>query len=68
MGFSGLATYTDSDTAADLAFVAIRAMCKELRKGLKDKGNDWNTCGIDNVALFLRRSFCLSKSIQPMTK
>lgn len=48
----GLDTLGESDHAADLAYVALGSMVKELRKGLKEKANEYNTSGPVNVALF----------------
>ncbi len=39
--------------ASDLAHDTISAMVKELKKGLKEKGNSDNTGGTENVAMFL---------------
>lgn len=52
MGYSGLHDYSDSDLAFDLAGFAFDAVGKELRKGLKETGNEFNTSGFVNVALF----------------
>ena len=48
----GLDHLNDSDSAADLAFTVFSSMVKALRKGLKDKSNEYNTNGPVNVALF----------------
>jgi len=53
MGYSGLGCVCDSDVASDLAFDAVSAMAKALRKGMKIKENGWNTDGCVNVALFI---------------
>jgi hypothetical protein len=53
MGYMGLKHWVDSDMAADLAANAEKALVKVLRKGLKEKGNEFNTPGPVNVALFL---------------
>lgn len=53
MGYMGLDCVCDSDRAADLAAGVFRAMAKELRKGLKEVGNAYNTNGTVNVALFI---------------
>lgn len=48
----GLEHINDSDMAADLAYVVMDKMFKELKKGLKEKANEYNTSGPVNVALF----------------
>lgn len=53
MGYMGLKHWVDSDSAADLTANAEKALVKVLRKGLKEKGNEYNTPGPVNVALFL---------------
>jgi len=52
MGYMGLEHLNDSDMAADLASVVMDKMFKELKKGLKEKANEYNTNGAVNVALF----------------
>ena len=52
MGYMGLRHFNDSDMAADLASVAVSKMVNELRVGLKEKANEYNTNGPINVALF----------------
>jgi len=54
MGYMGLDHVNDSDGAADLAIDITDAMVKVLRRGLKEKGNDFNPDGCVNVALFFR--------------
>ena len=51
MGYMGLDRVTQSDAASDLAYDMQKAMAKELKKGLKDRGNCCNTDGPTNVAL-----------------
>lgn len=46
-------TVNGSDSAADLHAAALDAVEKHLRKGLKDKGNAYNTHGTLNVAMIL---------------
>lgn len=53
MGYMGLDCVNDSDRASDLAYTVFKAMAKELRKGLKEAGNEYNTNGVVNVALFI---------------
>jgi hypothetical protein len=53
MGYMGLEHPTDSDAAADLAYTADKALVEVLEAGLKDPGNQWNTPGCVNVALYL---------------
>lgn len=53
MGYSGLSCVGDSDMASDLAYGAVSAMAKALRKDLNTKENDWNTDGCVNIALFI---------------
>jgi hypothetical protein len=49
--------------ASDLAFTTVDAMCKVLRKGLRLKGNEWNTDGCVNVALFIEDIFGKKRDI-----
>lgn len=58
MGYMGLETITDSDLAADLSANVLSKVAKELKKGLKEKGNSLNTEGCVNVALFFEQCFC----------
>ncbi len=51
-GFYNL-TVVGSDSASDLASEAAGAMAKVLKKGMKDKGNEYNTPGYVNVAMIL---------------
>lgn len=60
MGYMGLNTITDTDMAADLTAKALKAVAKELKKGLKEKGNSLNTEGCVNVSLFFEQCFCRS--------
>jgi hypothetical protein len=53
MGYMGLSCISDSDGAASVAFVADAALVKVLRKQLKERGNEWNTGGVENVAIYL---------------
>lgn len=54
MGYMGLDAVTDSDMAADLVHGLADAIKSKLVKGMKeDAGNEYNTEGIVNVALFL---------------
>lgn len=53
MGFMGLECVNDSDMAADLAHVVLKAVERELRKGFKKEANEFNTPGPINVALFI---------------
>ena len=53
MGYMGLEDYNDSDGAFDAAYSAIGAMVESLNNELDtNEGNEYNTCGIINVALF----------------
>lgn len=52
MGYSGLQDVSDSDGASDLAGFAIDAIVPQLKKGLREEGNEFNTSGPVNVALF----------------
>jgi coenzyme F420-reducing hydrogenase alpha subunit len=55
----GIMSYTvnGSDTAADLYGKCIDALVPVLRKGLKEKGNEYNTTGYENVAMVLLEKF-----------
>jgi hypothetical protein len=53
MGYMGLNCVNDSDRAADLAYGVFKKMADELREGLKEVGNAYNTNGCVNVALFI---------------
>jgi hypothetical protein len=52
MGYSGLKTWNDSDNAADATYVALTSLGKSLLLKVKEKGNECNTTGAVNVALF----------------
>ena len=52
MGYMGLKAWGESDRAADLVIDIFDAIVCKLEKGLKDPGNEYNTCGVVNVALF----------------
>ena len=52
MGYMGLGSIGESDMAWDLAYGILQTIAKELRKGLKEKSNEYNTSGAVNVALF----------------
>ena len=51
MGYFGLDHVGQSDTASELMWAVVAAMAKELSKGLSEDGNEFNTDGVDNVAL-----------------
>ena len=51
-GFSGL-TVGGSDAASDAAWNVTKAIVTELRRQLKDKGNQYNTDGVMNVAMII---------------
>ena len=51
-GFSGL-TVGGSDSASDVAYNVTAAIVKVLRQALKDKGNQYNTDGLMNVAMII---------------
>ena len=51
-GFSGLSV-GGSDAASDAAYAVIKAIVTELRRQLKDKGNQYNTDGVMNVAMII---------------
>lgn len=53
MGYAGLENWVDSDMAADLVGNIVDKVCKELSKELKEKGNEYNTGGPENVAMFV---------------
>lgn len=53
MGYMGLSCVCDSDAASDLAYNVFKSMTDTLRKGLKERGNEFNTNGPVNVALFI---------------
>lgn len=52
MGYMGLDDYGESDAAFDVAYSAIDAMVEELAAALENDGNEYNTDGPVNVALF----------------
>lgn len=52
MGYMGLSCTGDSDTAADLSYLATKTLAKVLQQGLEYHGNVVNTSGTINVALF----------------
>ena len=52
MGYSGLSSWGDSDNAAAAMLDASEALAKSLTKSLKEKGNEFNTEGVVDVALF----------------
>ncbi len=55
MGYMGLESVGLSDNASDLAYSVFGAMTKKLAKGLKEKGNEYNTPGFVNIALFVEQ-------------
>lgn len=63
MGYMGLECVCDSDAASDLSHFVFLGMIKTLRKGLKEKGNSFNTSGPVNVALFIEENLKPSKFI-----
>lgn len=56
MGYMGLKYLGESDSASDLEYVVLNNMAQELLKGLEDKGNEYNTSGEVNVALFFEKN------------
>ena len=50
----GLNHWAESDNASDFMYTVRKAMIKIISKELKDKGNEWNTCGADNIALGIK--------------
>jgi len=52
MGYYGLESVGSSDMASDLAYDVHEAINHVLCKGLKEKGNQFNTDGPINVALY----------------
>lgn len=58
MGYTGLGSWGDSDHAFDMTYEVIEGMCDSLNSQLEEKGNEYNTCGAINVALFVE-SFML---------
>jgi hypothetical protein len=63
MGYFGLRNYGESDSASDLASEALEKFLKVLKKGIKDKGNEFNTNGITNCALIIEAFFSRNKKI-----
>jgi hypothetical protein len=75
MGYMGLDHYNSSDMASDLAYVMQNAMAETLRKGLKEKGNQYNTDGVVNVAMIFRdliiphlEEYCGNDKLQEVAK
>lgn len=50
----GLNHWAESDSASDFMFVIRQEMNKLIKRELRDQGNEWNTCGADNVALGIK--------------
>jgi hypothetical protein len=44
-----------SDTASDAAYVVTEAMVVALKKEFKEKGNSYNTGGVENVAMIFHQ-------------
>lgn len=55
MGYMALERVAYSDNASDLAHIVFKRVVEELDKGLKEKGNEYNTSGCVNVALFVEQ-------------
>ena len=53
MGYCGLEKWVDSDEAADVANELTATITKVLKKALKQKSNEFNTSGPENVALLI---------------
>jgi hypothetical protein len=51
MGYMGLKHFQESDLASDSAYMMVGVMVKQLEKELKEKGNEFNTAGPENVAM-----------------
>ena len=53
MGYMDLDSYDGSDSAFDMVINVMDVMANSLKHELDtEKGNEYNTCGIVNVALF----------------
>jgi hypothetical protein len=70
MGYMGLQHFDESDNACSLTDTVINVMCDKLSKELNRKSNEFNTCGVVNVALFFEafivpnKSFCYLDNIK----
>lgn len=62
MGYMDL-TVIGSDLAADLNHEVNSAIARVLRRGLKEKGNDWNTSGSVNVGMWFNEVACKNKAL-----
>jgi len=58
MGYMGLDHPVNSDDAASYISNIIDSIIKESKKELKNPGNDYNTNGTENVAMFLYHFIC----------
>ena len=58
MGYSGLDAWSDGDDAAGIAYCISGDIVKQLKKGLREKGNEFNPSGAVNVGL-INESFIL---------
>ncbi len=62
MGFTDM-SIMGSDTAADMASNIGDMLAKKLTKESKVKDNEFNTDGIDNVAMFFEEVICKSNNV-----
>lgn len=66
MGFMGLDDWCQSDMAADFMSNISSVLIREFNKELKNKANEYNTCGIINVGLILEifnKDACLDEDL-----
>lgn len=62
MGFTDI-SIMGSDTAADMALNIGDMLAKKLTKESKAKDNEFNTDGIDNVAMFFEEVICKTVNV-----
>jgi len=58
MGYSGLEHPVDSDEAADYISDIVKYIIKMSKVELKNPGNEFNTGGVENVAMFIYHMIC----------
>ncbi len=68
MGYMGLNCCGDSDMASGLAWEANKALAKILTKALKEIGNQFNTGGVENVALYLEEHIKDANSSEELSR